>query len=138
MQIFIDTAPLIYLAEGAVERRERVALQLSQWVRDGALLSTSTLTLLEVLVLPKREGDRARERTYRALLMDLFSAPLVALDQAVADVAADLRATHGLRTPDAVQLASALVSGCTIFYTNDRRLKRYAILETVLVEPDTP
>jgi predicted nucleic acid-binding protein len=37
--------------------------------------------------------------------------------------AAQLRAQDArLRTPDAIQLASALVAGCTTLVTNDRRI----------------
>jgi predicted nucleic acid-binding protein len=36
--------------------------------------------------------------------------------------AAQLRATTGMKTPDALQLAAALTTGCTAFVTNDRRM----------------
>jgi predicted nucleic acid-binding protein len=36
--------------------------------------------------------------------------------------AAQLRAATGVKTPDALQLAAAMSSGCTAFVTNDRRI----------------
>lgn len=37
-----------------------------------------------------------------------------------------LRAQHGLKTPDALHLATALHHGCTEIWTNDDRLKAAA------------
>jgi hypothetical protein len=42
----------------------------------------------------------------------------------VAERAAELRARYNLRTPDALQVATALVRRCEAFLTNDARLKR--------------
>lgn len=42
----------------------------------------------------------------------------------VFDLAAEFRASHGLRTPDAIHLASAVFNGCDEFWTNDLRLAR--------------
>jgi len=44
------------------------------------------------------------------------------LDRAVLRAAAQLRAVTSVRTPDALQLAAALVERCTAFVTNDRKL----------------
>jgi predicted nucleic acid-binding protein len=38
------------------------------------------------------------------------------------DLAAGLRARHGLRTPDAIQIATALRHKAETFITNDERL----------------
>jgi uncharacterized protein len=40
--------------------------------------------------------------------------------------ATELRARFGLKTPDALHLACAEVSGCQEFWTNDDRLSRAA------------
>ena len=42
------------------------------------------------------------------------------------DLATDLRARHGLKTPDALHLATALEQGCDEFWTRDRRLESAA------------
>jgi len=47
----------------------------------------------------------------------------VDLDRPLLRTAAQLRAVHpAMRTPDAIQLAAALVAGCSCFVTNDRDL----------------
>jgi len=83
---------------------------------------TSSLTLLETQVVPLRDGDRALAHRYEALLSTSRGLSLVELDRPLLSAAALLRATTGVRTPDALQLAAALRAGCTAFVTNDRRL----------------
>lgn len=133
-RVFLDTSPLIYLAEGAPERRGLVLQQLTQWIEANAMLCTSTLTLLELLVVPKREKDHRLERKYRALLNTFLSEPLIGMDADIAVLAAEYRADLGLRTPDAVQLATAVHHGYELFYTNDRRLQRCTDIELLMVD----
>jgi predicted nucleic acid-binding protein len=40
--------------------------------------------------------------------------------------ALQLRVAHGLKTPDALHLATAMVHGCQEFWTNDDRLSKVA------------
>jgi len=48
------------------------------------------------------------------------------MDDAVFGRALILRAEQGLKTPDALHLATALQNGCTEFWTNDNRLRSAA------------
>ena len=49
---------------------------------------------------------------------------LRSIDIDVAGNAAELRARHNIRLPDALQVAVALQSGCDAFITNDKQLLR--------------
>lgn len=135
MRVFLDTAPLIYLTEGHSEQSEAVATQLSRWIENETVLGTSTLTLMELLVVPKREDNTHLVLKYKALLKDVLSLPLIALDEGVAEAAAAYRAGYGFKPPDAVQLASAVVHGYDVFYTNDRQLTHCPDIDVVLVTP---
>jgi predicted nucleic acid-binding protein len=83
---------------------------------------TSTLTLTECLVQPYRKKNFALSAQYLVLFRNFPNLSIVPLTDDIAERAAFLRAQHNLRTPDAVQLATALVSGCHAFLTNDDRL----------------
>ena len=135
MRIFLDSAPLIYLAEGDEHYRGLTSDQLTRWIEAGAALGTSTLTLLELLVQPKRQKNVRLERKYRALLTTFLSAPLINMDADVAILAADYRASFAFRTPDAIQVATAVHHGYDAFYTNDRRLTRCTDIDIILVDP---
>jgi predicted nucleic acid-binding protein len=119
----IDSVVFIYLIE---EHRRYLPLveELFTAVDAGRLPAvTSSLTLLEVLVMPYRAGDLSLAERYEALLTRSRGLRLVELDRAVLRIAAQLCAVYpGLRTPDALQLAAARAAGCTALLTNDRRI----------------
>lgn len=83
---------------------------------------TSALTLLEVLVVPYRAGDRALADRYERLLTRSRGVRVVDVNRDQLRAAAQLRAATGVKTPDALQLTAALGAGCKTFITNDRRL----------------
>ena len=134
MKVFLDTAPLIYLVEGRENYADRVETQLNQWVSAGAVFASSTLTLMELLIVPKRQKNESLVRKYRALLEDVVSVPLTVLTPDIVETAAGIRAEYGLMTPDSIQVASAFHTGADIFYTNDHRLKRCEDLAVLTVD----
>ncbi len=83
---------------------------------------------------PLRMQRPEAARAYRDRLASFPGLVLVPLDLPVAQEAARLRATHGLSTPDAIQVASALVAGAPVLLTNDRRLARVPDLEVVMLD----
>lgn len=52
--------------------------------------------------------------------------------------AAELRAQHGFKTPDAIHLATALVQAADVFLTGDAGLTRCPGLQVVVLDPDAP
>ncbi len=120
--IGLDTPVFIYFME-----EHPVYLPLVQSVfaavdqrRPSAV--TSGVTLLEVLVIPYREGNGRLAERYEALLVNSRGLKMVDLDRPLLRSAAQLRALYRLRTPDALQLAAAMAEGCSAFLTNDRVL----------------
>ena len=93
----------------------------------------STVTLTEVLVHPFRQGRQDLVTAYRTLLEHHPHLRIAPISAAVAVLAANLRARHGIRTPDALQLSAAIDAGCEAFLTTDVRLKRVDEIRVVLV-----
>ena len=83
---------------------------------------TSTVTLLEVLVVPYREHDGALAASYEEILTRGRGLRMVELSSPLLRAAAQLRAATSMKTPDALQVAAALSAGCSTFLTNDGRL----------------
>ena len=84
--------------------------------------STSTITLLETLVIPVRAGNFSLAERYEFLLTHSRGLRLLDLNRPLVRLAAQIRGLEGLKTPDAIQVAAALHAGCTTFVTNDRRI----------------
>jgi predicted nucleic acid-binding protein len=97
----------------------------------GFSFVTSCVTLLEVLVKPLREGQKAIAEQYRDILTTAPGIELFDVTSAIAEQAAQLRAKYNLRTPDAIQLATCVELGADYFLTNDNRLK--AVTEITVV-----
>jgi predicted nucleic acid-binding protein len=120
--VAVDTAPFIYFVE-ADARYSPVVESLLQLAAHGTChLVTSALTLMELLVVPYRAGNQQLAGQYEWLLTRSRGLQMVDVSRDVLRAAAQLRAITGARTPDAIQLAAALTSGCRTFVTNDRRL----------------
>jgi len=118
----IDTALFIYFIEEHprfLPVIEPIFAAADEGRRD---LVTSALTLLEVLVIPYRAGNPALAERYENLLTRSRGVRMVELTRDQLRGAAQLRATTGVKTPDALQLTAALSAGCSTFLTNDRRL----------------
>jgi predicted nucleic acid-binding protein len=101
---------------------------------DGIQLYTTTLTLTEVLTKPLKAGDAALVKTYREFLLETNGLELIPLNTAVSEHAADLRARYNLRTPDAVQVATAIETRCQAFLTNDNTLRRVTELSILILD----
>ncbi|MCE2971024.1 MAG: PIN domain-containing protein [Burkholderiales bacterium] len=126
MTLFLDACIVVYWIEARDPFHARLMGMLRALRRESpeAMFAVSRLSVLECLVQPLRDGDADMIDAYR----DFFDAgqlQVVELTAAVVDRATTLRASHGLKTPDALQAASALeLPGDVLFLTNDRRFAR--------------
>jgi len=85
---------------------------------------TSTLTLMEVLVNPKRKGKQDLVEDYTYALTTFPNLEMKTVDAFVAEEAAGLRARYNLRPPDAIQVTACLLGGADVFVTNDDAMKK--------------
>ena len=95
---------------------------------------TSTLTLTEVLVHPLRAGNIELAEQYRDILFAQENLITLPVSPVIAELAAQLRATRNLRTPDAIQIATAIQGGATFFFTNDARLHTIPDVEILVLD----
>jgi predicted nucleic acid-binding protein len=133
-KIALDTSVFIYAVEENPMYVDLVRPVLV-WIESSrGLASTSTITMLELLVQPYRLADLDRVNEFYALLTTYPHLEWVAPSLAIADRAARLRTEHNIRTPDALQAATALERGATGFVTNDPAFKRVEGIEVVVLD----
>lgn len=133
--ICVDTAPFIYYIEKHTTYFN-LTKAIFEYVSQGKLdIITASLTLTEVLMKPIQAKNMRLQREYRDLLLNTANVSTIAIDTIIATKAAELRATYNLKTPDALHVASAIVSGCDAFLTNDNGIKRVTDI-TILILDD--
>ena len=116
--IYLDANIVIRLIEGTPAVRGPIAAPLAGTRRVPRSLAASLLTRMECRILPLRNNDTQLLATFEAF----FAEPemvLVGISRAVLDKAAELRATLRFKTPDAIHMATAILSGATAFLTAD-------------------
>jgi predicted nucleic acid-binding protein len=128
----LDTVVFIYYIEENKTFLPLVAPIFDEVAEGRREVATSSLTLLEVLVVPYRAGNLALAARYETCLSRSRGLRLVDVGRAELRMAAQLRALHpSVRTPDALQLAAALSAGCRTLVTNDRDLPALAGLKVL-------
>jgi predicted nucleic acid-binding protein len=120
----LDTVPLIYYVEEHpryIDRMDEVFHRIDSGSIRGV---TSVISLAEVLVHPLRSGRQDLHDRYKDLLLGSRHFETRPITAAIAESSAGLRSRYNLRTPDALQVATAMGAGCEAFLTNDLQLRR--------------
>jgi predicted nucleic acid-binding protein len=101
--------------------------------QDSLLAVASPVTLAECLVMPIRLGQTQTQQDFIDLLTNTDGILFVPITASVSQKAAEIRVTYGLKLPDALQIAAALVAGCDAFLTNDAALQRVTDLQIIVL-----
>ena len=126
MLVFLDASAIIYLLEGDGPTRQAVRGTLKGLQGEGnpPALPVSALSRLECRVRPMRDSNAAALEQMDRFLDDP-GLMVIPLDTPVLDLATELRARHGLRTPDAIQAASLLATEAEgAFVTGDADFRK--------------
>ena len=132
-KLYLDTSPLIYFFnENSLwkETINKIFLSLSGQIEQVVL---STITCMEYLVLPYRMKDEKAIQSFWAFIQDA-EVDVRPVDMKIALKAAEIRAEYKFKAMDSLQLATACMSGCDLFLTNDKQLKQFKEISCVTVE----
>jgi predicted nucleic acid-binding protein len=91
--------------------------------------------MMELTVHPWRLNRADIARQYEVLLINFPNLKLSDVTREVARRAAQLRARYNLRPADALQVATAMIEGATLWVSNDKQLKRIEPeMETIILD----
>jgi predicted nucleic acid-binding protein len=133
-RIALDTSVFIYQLEANAKYLSLTDAVFAWVERTGHEAVTSTITMTELLVPSYRDNNEHRVDEFYGLLSTYPNLRWMAPDLEAADIAARLRATYKLRTPDALQAATAILAQATGFITNDPIFLRVVEFETALLD----
>ncbi len=129
MKIFPDSDVVIFLVEDHYKFQPMVDAALSDH-QTGPLI-TCAMVRLETLTKPTQNNDhwllQDFHHFYRASCLSQ------AITEGTYDLALALRAKHRLKSPDAINLASAIQSGCDVFLINDKDYKTVSEIRIVSI-----
>lgn len=133
-RIAFDTNSFIYLFEGTEPKAELVEEALWRVNRGLAVAVMSTLVELELLVRPLREGDTRFIDRLHLFLRSIRNLQVRPVDRIVARTAARIRATTGMKAPDAIVAATASVEQCDAIIGNDRGFAKRSEVRYILLD----
>ena len=131
--IALDTSVFIYQLEGNARYLDFTD-PIFFWLQRSGRAVTSSVTMTELLVQHYRDSDEQQVDEFYGLLSTYPNLEWVAPTLQIADPAARIRAIHRLRTPDALQAATAIHARATGLVTNDSDFKRVDGFETLVLE----
>ncbi len=118
--VYLDSCTVIYLVEEhPLAEKIREALS----TIGNSLVCISPLVEMKCLVGPLKQNDTQMKLRYETFFSYLATLPMTS---EVYHEAARIRAAFGIKTPDALHIATAKLHRCKRIFTNDTRLATIA------------
>lgn len=123
-RVFIDTAPIIYYLENSCLYMEVIKNFFSKCIEENIQIVTSTITIEEYLVFPFGNGKMEYVDNFKRFIK-YMNIEVIDIDSEIAEQGAKIRGQYkNFKAMDAIQIATAVVSGCDMFFTNDKQLRQ--------------
>ena len=135
MTLFLDANIIIYRVEAVEPFNQQVLATVQELVlqHPSAGFAVSRLSMMECLVKPLRDQNNTDIERYRGFFASA-GLQIIEVSSIVLETATLLRARHGLRTPDAIQAASAMsIKGGVTLLTGDKHFCKVPGLNVRLV-----
>ena len=131
-KVFFDTAPFIYYLEDDGDFYAK-AEKLFTESRDADFV-TSTVTVGEYLTGAFKNEDEQNASDFKDIITN-YDFEVIPISWDIAEEAARIRAKYkGFKMMDSLQLATAKLSGCDAFISNDLQLKQYSDVNVLIVD----
>lgn len=133
-RVFVDTSPIIYYLENSSLYSDSIKRFFTKCIEENIRIVTSTITIEEYLVLPYSSGKMEFVDNFKRFI-NYANIEVVNIDSVIAEQGAKIRGQYrNFKAMDALQIATAIVSGCDMFFTNDKQLRQEKELPCMTME----
>jgi predicted nucleic acid-binding protein len=132
--VAVDTCVFIYLMERNPRYFDLANAVFESIESRKPSAVTSTVVLAEILVQPYKNENLAQAEAFYGLLTTLPNLEWVPPSLHIANLAAALRASYRMQTPDALIAATAVLHRASAFLTNDPIFRRITGLEVLILD----
>ncbi|MCF7853238.1 MAG: PIN domain-containing protein [Candidatus Pacebacteria bacterium] len=99
----------------------------------NAQITTSLINYIEINTAPVKAGNERIKAKYREYFTNSEGVSIQPMNLAIAEETIRFRADYNLKTPDAIQLATAKYCGVDFVITNDRAWQHITEVDIILV-----
>lgn len=133
-RVFIDTAPIIYYLENSSLYMDSIKKFFTMCIEQNIQIVTSAITIEEYLVFPYVSGQMEFADNFKRFI-EYMNIEVVDINFKIAEQGAKIRGQYkNFKAMDALQIATAIVSGCDMFFTNDKQLRQEKELPCMTME----
>ncbi len=133
-RVFVDTAPIIYYLENSPLYSEAIKRFFTTCIEKNIQVVTSAITVEEYLVYPYSSGQMDFVNNFKRFL-EYMNVEIIDINSDIAELASKLRGQYkGFKAMDALQISSAIATGCDMFFTNDKQLKQEKEISCMTME----
>jgi len=132
--ICIDSCILIYFIQDDKKFSKIINNIFTEISKNDGCINTSFLSLIEILVKPIENNDVDMIKKCKEYMLNSKILHLIPLDEKIAEKSAYIRAKNGIKTPDAIEIATAVITGSDVFITNDKRLQKIKELPVIILD----
>lgn len=133
-RVFVDTAPIIYYLEDNALYVEALRNFFTKCLNENIQIVTSAITIEEYLVFPYESGKMEFADNFKSFIA-YMNIEIVDIDANIAEQGAKVRGKYKhFKAMDALQIAAAIISGCDIFFTNDKQLRQETELPCLTID----
>ncbi len=123
-RVFVDTAPIIYYLENSYLYMDSIKKFFTKCVNENIQLVTSAITIEEYLVFPYSSGKMELADNFKKFI-EYMNIEVVNINPKIAEQGANIRGQYkNFKAMDALQIATAIISECDMFFTNDKQLRQ--------------
>ena len=122
LRIYLDADGLLDLTTPRSLADDENEQKISDALKGGRLIFvTSEITVLETLVHARRNEDERRQSSIRRFLTPSAFIETRPVNLELIEDALTLRVQFGLKSPDAIHVATGISSNCSAFLTKDEK-----------------